>query len=121
MVYAFASSSVNTEIIGYYAGVENKQANMHISGTSGVDDEIFVSAYYSTTADGFIVGSGRTSYVTFDKYCFTMPKVKICQKNGTNPSGNFFNCVLLGNITRESFFFSTTIYLSEGNYKYKQV
>lgn len=121
MVYAFASSSVSSDIIGYYSGVENTQANMQISGISGLDDEIFVSAYFSVSADGFIVGSGRTSFVAFGTYCFTMPKVKMCQKNGTKPSGNFFNCVLYGDISRESHFFETNIYLSEGGYRYKQV
>lgn len=121
MVYAFASSYANSDIIGYYAGVENTQANMHISGISGLDDEIFVSAYYSTVASGFIVGHGRASAVSYSSYSFTFPRVKLCQKNGTNPSGYFYNCVISGNIIRESSFFKTTIYLSEGDYKYKQV
>lgn len=121
-VFAFASSNVSDDIIGYYTGVENPQATLHISGISGADDEeIFVSAYYSTVAGGFIVGFGHNSYVKANSCSFTLPKVKWCEKNGTNPHGEFRNCVLICDIIRESSFFNTTLYLSEGGYKYRKL
>lgn len=123
MVFAFASTTaanVSEDIIGYYNGVENTQATMYVGGI-GSADEVFVSAYYSLEAGNYVVGSGQTSLVRSNSYCFLMPKVRLCERNGTNPRGYFNNCVLRGNIIRESSFFNTTVYLSEGDFKYKHI
>lgn len=116
-IFAFAISLSPSDIIGYYAGIDNPQACMLVSGISGADDEVFVSAYYYPTENSFVVGHGYTSFASAGRYCFTMPKVRMCQKNGTNPSGYYYNCVLGGGVVRDS----DGLYLIEDNYRYRKI